>query len=197
MNICRQTDVDLIFQNDQGAKIRDLCSWVVGLSGKIDDDSGMIINLIDIDHGLKLFKKKFSSTEIDNLPDFFRLAQKFLENTFAPFPAELNLLQLKTSWGQLRWGFPWKSEDLVLTQSHRIKAQSKSKHFEVYKVFTEYRGPSIRLFKRIEHDQLKKLWQLQNSSEELTREMRKLNHLSAFGVQDFSGQHQRWFRLGL
>ncbi len=196
MNISRQIDVDLIFHDDRGQRLRDLCSWAVGLGGEIDLDSGMIINLVAIDHGLKLFKNKFSSSEISDIQVFFTSAKDFLDKTYAPFSAELTFLQLKTSWGQLKWEFPWKKENLILTHQHRIEVQSKSKQFEVYKVFTEHRGSSVPLFKRLKAQQLKRLWELQDSAQELNREMMEIKHLAAFGVQDFLGQHQRWFRLG-
>lgn len=197
LKICRQTSLVVSFYKlTDGEWIDDNCEFTVGLAGLVDKESGMIINLVEIDQGLSAFHKEFAQQRIDDIPAFFQSAREFLQNVFYRSSAKVETFSLKTSYGLVQWSSPWSDLDFLFVQKRKIKVSDPAgKSFRIQNFLTEKRGFPLELFDKVPSDQIRHLWSLALKSNELVSEMKKIKNLSGFGFQDF--QKKNWFHYRL
>lgn len=193
MRICRRTEIELSFYDSLRRQwLGDFCHWTVGLSGPIDEESGMILNLVDIDLGLKQFTEKFSQSQIKDLEDFFKSSREFLETFYSRRKVRLEFLSLKTSWGRIAAEFPWGSDNFKFSQQRKIRIPSSDRTSQVQKFFIEHQGCPASPLQKLEENKIQSLWKLRDKSTQLEQLMKEMN-LASFGYQDFTENYQRLF----
>ncbi|MEK6774479.1 MAG: hypothetical protein AABY64_11095 [Bdellovibrionota bacterium] len=197
LQFCRRILIELLFsKKNSDDHVKDFCQFAVGIHGPVDQESGMIINLVDVDKILTIFVQKFEKSRVSNIFLFLQESRIFLQEHFAEFGCSPQVLFLRTAQGELQWSAPWREYDLKYSQNKKILVKGKTPStLEIKKFFVQQRGTSVDLFKKFSANELRNLWSLRDRPDTLAQEMKKIKSLSAFGFSDESSQCHRGFEL--
>ncbi len=200
----RRCALDLVFCDPNSPqKIKDHCQFAIGLSGEIDSESGMIMNLVDVDLLLKKAVTRLQGREVKELFSFLQFVRNFFQddldenNKYAEKSIGVEQIVLKTSYGEIQWQSPWRDYDLVFKQTRKLKISLGNNSHEVKKISTLRRGSRLNIFEKYSAETLEKLFYLTMHPKDLKNKMLKEKNLSGFGFYNHQLKAMQIYELSL
>lgn len=200
----RRCDLDLVFCDPNSPrKIKDHCQFAVGVSGEIDPESGMIMNLVDVDLLLNKAVAQLQDREVKSLFSFLQLVRNFFQDDlnenykYAEKSINVEQIFLKTSYGEIQWQNPWRDYDFVLKQTRKLKISLGKNSSEIKKISTIQRGSRLNIFEKYSERFLEKLFSLASRPEDLKNKMQKEKNLSGFGFYNHQLKAMQIYELSL
>ena len=200
----RRCEIDLVFcKQNSSEKIKDHCQLAVGISGDVDPDSGMIMNLVDVDLLLQKAVDQLQNREIKDLFSFMQVIRNFFQddlnekNESTEKSIHIEQIFLKNSHGEIQWQNPWRDYDLVFKQTSKVKISLDKNLNEIMKISTIQRGTRLNIFEKYPPKILTELLKLTGNLEALKSKMQKQKNLSGFGFYNHQLKAKQVYELSL
>lgn len=143
---CRSCHIDLIFKDRRSVKVKDHCQLSLGIKGPVDHESGMIINLVEVNALLRKFTKKFRNRQVENLFPFIQVVRNYFRdelNKKFSNSLEIDFLSLTSYLGTIEWRSPWQEYDILFVKTQKRLLKMKKNRYEVKNVQILQRGLKI------------------------------------------------------